>query len=77
MQEIRQGAEEAVLGKASLTRALDGMLEVLPPSASKGAGVTKVLKHMGISPDDVLAIGDGENDLEMLELAGVRIMWLV
>ena len=28
---------------------------------------------MGIDPKNVLAIGDGENDLEMLELAGVSV----
>ena len=29
--------------------------------------------EMGIDPKNVLAIGDGENDLEMLELAGVSV----
>ena len=79
IQAIRQQAEAMVHGQATLTRALSGMLEVLPPSASKGAGVTRVLQHLGVSPDDVMALGDGENDIEMLQLAGVRFspsVWL-
>ena len=31
------------------------------------------IAEMGIDPENVLAIGDGENDLEMLELAGVSV----
>ena len=44
------------------------MLEVLPPQASKGAGVAALLEHLGRDPRRALAIGDGENDVEMLEL---------
>ena len=46
------------------------MLEVLPPGASKGAGVEALLEHLGRAPRSALAIGDGENDVEMLALVG-------
>lgn len=57
--------------QASITTALSGMLEVLPPGASKCAGMQMVLKRLDISPENVLAMGDAENDIEMLKLAGV------
>ncbi|CAM6095501.1 unnamed protein product [Calypogeia fissa] len=57
-------------GQITLVQALDDMLELLPPGQSKGAGVKMLLDHFGVSPNEVMAIGDGENDIEMLKLAG-------
>ena len=65
-------AVERLSSAATLTRALPGMLEVPPPGASKGAGVRRALQVLGVQPHEVLAMGDGENDLEMLQMAGVR-----
>jgi Cof subfamily protein (haloacid dehalogenase superfamily) len=64
----------AYLGNdASLTKAIPVMLEVLPSGASKGYGVNELLKHMKIPSEQVLAFGDGENDIEMLSLVGEGI----
>ncbi len=52
---------------------IDDMLEVLPPGASKGAGVKKLVKELGVPMQSVLALGDAENDLEMLQFAGVGV----
>ncbi len=60
-------------GKARLVQALDDMLEVLPPKASKGAALRGLLHELGIPPERVLAIGDGENDIEMIQLAGYGV----
>ena len=59
--------------KCSLTSALPGMLEVLPVGASKGEAVARLLRDLGIRPEEVVALGDGENDVELLELAGVGV----
>lgn len=47
------------------------LLQVLPLGASKGVGVEWLLAHMGVAAEHVMALGDGENDVEMLQLAGV------
>ena len=72
--EIRSAAEDLLGDKASLTRALSGMLEVLPPGANKGAGAARVLQDLGIEPGEIMAIGDGENDVELLQLAKVSTL---
>lgn len=59
--------------RAKITQALSDMLEILPKGASKGAGLKVLLRDMGVATAHVLAIGDGENDLEMLEMAGVGV----
>ena len=48
-------------------------MEFLPLGASKGAAVAKLLKRLDIDPANVLALGDGENDVEMLRLAGTSV----
>jgi hypothetical protein len=50
-----------------------GLLDVLHPLASKGAGVAAVAAEHGLSPDEVMAVGDNLNDLEMLEYAGTAV----
>ncbi|KAF6261871.1 HAD-like domain-containing protein, partial [Scenedesmus sp. NREL 46B-D3] len=70
---VRPDIEAALAGRASCTTALSGMLEVLPLGASKGAGVAWLLAHLGMEPAGLLALGDGENDIEMLRLAGVGV----
>lgn len=50
------------------------MVEILPPSASKGTALKQILKDLRIAPENVMALGDAENDLEMLQLAGVGVL---
>lgn len=61
-------------GRARLVKsAVMDMVEVLPPNGSKGTALKSVLRSLGISAENTLAIGDAENDLEMLQLAGVGV----
>jgi Cof subfamily protein (haloacid dehalogenase superfamily) len=48
-------------------------IEILPPNASKGSALKTLIKELGVPAAQVLAIGDGENDIEMLQLAGVGV----
>jgi HAD superfamily hydrolase (TIGR01484 family) len=45
-------------------------LDLAPVGVSKASGLAYVAEQLGIDAADVLAIGDGRNDLEMLEWAG-------
>lgn len=49
------------------------MVEVLPPGTSKGMALKALLKELKVDPEHVLAIGDAENDLEMIQLAGIGV----
>lgn len=46
-------------------------IDINHPKVSKGAGLMKVCKLLGINPKEVIAVGDGWNDLEMFEVAGL------
>lgn len=45
-------------------------VEFLCPGASKGEGLKKLCEDIGVAMENVVAYGDGENDVEMLQLAG-------
>jgi hydroxymethylpyrimidine pyrophosphatase-like HAD family hydrolase len=46
-------------------------LQVRPPNISKWSGVLAYCAEQGIDPARVLAVGDGANDLELLDAAAV------
>nr|AWA44806.1 hypothetical protein SO145G11_000007 [Saccharum officinarum] len=64
---------KVIEGRAHVVQAQPDMLELVPPANSKGNGVKILLNHLSISPDEVMAIGDGENDIEMLQLASFGV----
>jgi HAD superfamily hydrolase (TIGR01484 family) len=45
-------------------------LDLAPVGVSKASGLAYVAHRLGVDRADVLAIGDGRNDIEMLEWAG-------
>lgn len=45
-------------------------LDMMPLHVNKATALTHILAHLGIPPEDCMAIGDNDNDREMLELVG-------
>ena len=50
------------------------LIDILPPDASKGKGVEKLALLNQLEPENVMAIGDNFNDVEMLEFAGTPVV---
>jgi len=48
-----------------------GIIDLLDKGCSKGAALRYLASYYGLMPEEILAIGDNHNDLEMLEFAGV------
>ena len=47
--------------------------DVVPISGSKAAGVANVVDQLGLKPENVMVFGDGLNDLELFDYAGISI----
>lgn len=47
--------------------------EVSNPDASKASSLCFLRDYWGIKPDEVLAIGDQDNDIDMIEVAGIGV----
>jgi HAD superfamily hydrolase (TIGR01484 family) len=50
------------------------LVDVTSPEATKGHALSWRADQMGLSRDEVMAIGDNFNDLEMLEFAGTPVV---
>lgn len=51
----------------------DSILEIFAPSVNKGNAIKTVSQYLGFTPDQIIAIGDGHNDIEMLQYAGLGV----
>ena len=50
------------------------LIDVVNPAASKGAGVAAAAAELNIGAEEIMAIGDNYNDLEMLLFAGTGVV---
>jgi Cof subfamily protein (haloacid dehalogenase superfamily) len=51
-----------------------GLVDVIAAGCSKGATLAEWVRRRGWSRDDVMAIGDNLNDIEMLQFAGLPVV---
>ena len=57
-------------GRLSVTCAGVDWLDVMNRGVDKGTGIARLCEHLGIAPADVIALGDTNNDAEMLSYVG-------
>jgi len=48
-----------------------GCIDILQDGIHKAWGLVELLKRWNLKPEQIIAFGDSENDIEMLELAGI------
>ncbi len=77
MRSVRPAMDEQLRQTAAGTMvAVDTMLEVVPRGFNKGTALRILLRDLetdGVRLENVMAIGDGANDLEMVVEAGIGV----
>lgn len=48
-------------------------LEISPEGVSKASGLKKLCEYLSLSPEEMIAVGDADNDKEMLSYAGLSV----
>lgn len=75
--EIAEKAEkklaELLEGKANVFRSEPFFVEVVPNGIDKAASIAKLIGFLGISREEVIACGDGFNDVSMIKYAGLGV----
>ena len=64
---------EAFAGRLDVARSKPRYIEVTAPGVSKGRALAAVAARLGVPAEQVMAIGDGENDAPMLRWAGLGV----
>jgi Cof subfamily protein (haloacid dehalogenase superfamily) len=65
--------EEALGGEVTIVASHPHLVEGLPAGVNKRHGLAWLAQHLGVTAQEVLAIGDSEADVPMLEWAGIGV----
>lgn len=66
-------SDRATKSGATLMTAVESHLEIIPTGTNKWAGVQQLAESAGLPIDSVLSIGDGGNDVQMVEGTGIGV----
>ncbi|MBQ2221096.1 MAG: HAD hydrolase family protein, partial [Acidaminococcaceae bacterium] len=72
-QKVWQDIQQKFAGKVTVTSSRDNFLELMEPGVNKWNAVKAVAASYGIRPEEVMCIGDSNNDLSMIENAGIGV----
>lgn len=64
---------EPIADACVMTRWSIGGVDVIAKGGGKLTGIRRYLEENGLKPEEVIAFGDGENDMEMLQYAGIGV----
>lgn len=48
-------------------------VDIIPRSGGKAVGIRHCIQSLDIAPEEIMAFGDGENDMDMLRYAGIGV----
>ena len=51
----------------------ENVIDINSQTSGKASGIQTICNELGILPENVIAFGDGENDMEMLSAAGIGV----
>lgn len=72
VESIKKETEE-LFPMLTIKRSKPMFLEFAHPSVSKGKALEFVANHYGVSSDEVIAVGDTDIDIPMIEFAGLGV----
>lgn len=71
LEKLRQ--ELSGFKEINVSSSWDNNLEIMDNRVSKGMGLDFLSKKLNIDPKEIIAIGDNENDLSMIQFAGLGV----
>ncbi len=73
LEEMDGILQERIPTGIDMVYSLPFLLEVQPQGVCKGAALQQVAQMLQIPRDEIMAFGDGNNDKEMLQFAGIGV----
>jgi len=71
--EVEQFYLERFGNRFSICRSMPFFLEVMPNGIDKAASLARLLQVLGLSNEEMIACGDGFNDVAMIKYAGLGV----
>ncbi|MBR6767610.1 MAG: HAD-IIB family hydrolase, partial [Clostridia bacterium] len=66
----QEALRKAIPDGARFLKSKAHYIEIVPENVDKGTSLKKLGEYLGITRDEIMAFGDGQNDVAMLEYAG-------
>lgn len=73
MPHVEELMQQKYAGRLSIYRSAPFFIETMPLGVEKSASLGLLLQRMGLTPQDLMACGDGWNDLPMIQFAGMGV----
>jgi Cof subfamily protein (haloacid dehalogenase superfamily) len=73
LAECEAAVKQALGATASAARSQLYYLDITPPNVDKGSVVDALAQHLGIRADEIVTIGDMDNDVSMFRKSGFSI----
>jgi hypothetical protein len=73
LQLFEQTLKEQLQGRANAYRSEPFYLEIVPIGIDKAKCLEFLLEHLGLTRSELIACGDGYNDIGMIEFAGLGV----
>ncbi|WP_394679865.1 Cof-type HAD-IIB family hydrolase [uncultured Exiguobacterium sp.] len=70
---VEQTLQQELAGKLAVARSKPFFLEFTEDGVTKGTSLALLSEKLGIAQEEVIACGDGNNDLSMIEWAGLGV----
>lgn len=73
-ERVNMRGELAHISDIIVSSSMPNNLEINAPDATKGQGILRLAAYLGLKREETMAFGDGENDFNMIELAGCGVV---
>lgn len=73
MPHVEELMQQEFAGKLSIYRSQPFFIETMPLGVEKAASLDLLLQGMDLGPENLMACGDGWNDLPMIQFAGMGV----
>lgn len=70
---LREQMVQRYGGRLNILKSNDEYLEFMHPGANKASTLRRIAYRMGVAREEVVAIGDGNNDILMMQWAGYAV----
>ncbi|MDO4525349.1 MAG: Cof-type HAD-IIB family hydrolase [Bacteroidales bacterium] len=73
LAEVEQREKDKYGATLSIYRSEPFFLEIMPKGIDKAQSLQRLLDHLGLTKNEMIACGDGFNDLSMIKFAGLGV----
>lgn len=73
LDAFQNAVQDGLSQSYSTVRSQDYIFEIMPQGATKASGLKHLAEKLEIAPNQIMALGDAANDLEMLQFVGQSV----